>query len=452
MKDLLLLLVFVMFMAVGLLAPFVWGLGYIWVDVLVPHMISYSLLSGMPVAFIMGAGAFVSYLLFDRRSPPRISALHVLCLLMAIWITLTATWAVAPDAAWTKWNPSVKVVAFAAFMPFMFRSRVQIEAYLLVLILSAAGHLLPWGLKTLVTGGGYNQALGLLDVNGTILAESSSVAAISIMFVPFLAWVRTHSLIIPWQKARTGLASFLTVSYLVASIGTFARTGLVGLAVLGVGMLIRSKRKILFILLALVMGGVMFAVTSDKWFARIDTIADYNEESSALVRLLVWQWTVGFALEHPFGGGFNSYLTNTINLDTGPDGLPFIEHGRAFHSIYFAVLGEHGFPGLALYLLIMALCLFTMQRVIRRCRGRPDLAWAADLARASQLGLLIIMACGNFVDLSFLFVIWDIVALILCLNAHVHRVLRASEALRTVPARPDTLAPPVAAIARRPAF
>ena len=440
MKDLLLLSVFVMFMAVGTLAPFVWGLGYIWVDVLVPHQLSYSLLSGMPVAFIMGAGAFFFYLLFDRRSPPRISALHILCGVLAIWITLTQTWAVVPDAAWEKWDPSFKVVAFAAFMPFMFRSRIQIEAYLLVLALSAAGHLLPWGLKTLVTGGGYNQSLGLLSVNGTVLAESSAVAAISIMFVPFLVWVRSHSLIIPWQAARTALSAGLIVLYLVASIGTFARTGLVGLAVLAAGLFVRSRRKVLFILLALVVGGILFAVTSDKWFARIDTITDYKEESSALVRLLVWQWTLGFVAEHPLGGGFNSYMINTINLGAGADGLPSVEHGRAFHSIYFAVLGEHGIPGLALYLSILGLSLLSMQRVIRQCKDRPDLAWAGDLARAAQLGLLVMMACGNFVDLSFIFVIWDIVALIMCLNAHVYRVLHTAQALQSLSTRPGVLA------------
>ena len=423
MLDLTLFSFCLMFVALGVLSPFIWSLGYVWVDVLVPHQISYALLNSIPLAFIMGAGAVGSYLLLDRRAPPRITLAHALCAVMAVWITLTQTWAVVPAAAWAKWDPSVKVVIFTCFMPFVFRSRVQIEAYLLVLLFAAAGHLLPWGLKTLLTGGGYNQSLGLLSVNATTLAESSSVAAVGIMFVPLLTWMRTHSLLIPTQRARTVLSAFLIVFYLIATIGTFARTGLVGLAVLGGGMFLRARRKGLFIVATVALAGILFAVTSDRWTARISTVTDYTEESSALVRLLVWQWTLDFAAEHPLGGGFNSFLVNTIVLATGADGTPLVEHGRAFHNIYFAVLGEHGYPGLAIYVSILGLSLWSMQRVIRQCKGRADLLWAADLARAAQLALLVMMACGNFIDLSFIFVIWDIVALILCLNAHVHRVL-----------------------------
>lgn len=424
MMDLSLLLVWMAFMAFGLVAPFAWGLGYVWVDVLTPHRISWSLLSSVPIALIMAVGSLLAYLLMDRKAPPRVTLAHALIGVLAVWITLTETWAVFPESAWAKWDPSVKVLLFTFFMPFLFRSRVQIEAYILVFLLAAAGHLLPWGIKTLLTGGGYNQSLGLLGVNASVLAESSTVAAVAIMLVPLVVWARTHSLIVPWPRARTLGAAGLVVLFLVGSVGTFARTGLVGLALLGGVLLMRSRRKVLFIVLAAIVGGILLSVTSDQWVARMDTVQNIEGEGSAYTRILVWQWTLGFVADHPLGGGFNAFLGNTIVMPPGPDGTSAIQHGRAFHNIYFAVLGEHGYPGLALYATILALTLLTMQRLARRLRTIPELSWAYDLARAAQLSLLIIMACGNFVDISFIFVIWDVVALSLCLNNHVTQVLK----------------------------
>lgn len=423
MTDLALLSMFIMFVALGFLSPFVWSLGYVWVDVLLPHRLSYSLLSSVPVAFIMGAGAVVSYLVQDRRDPPRLTAVHVLVGVLAIWITLTSTWAVSPAQAWYKWDSSFKTLIFAAFMPFVFRTRVQIEAYLLVLAMAATAHLLPWGFKTALTGGGYQMSLGLLNSNATMLSESSAVAAITVMFVPLLVWARTHSLIIPVQKARTVVTSGLIVLYLIANIGTFARTGLIGLALLGGGMLLRTRRKLLYLVIAGALGGVLVFATSDRWLARVSTISDYQQESSAYTRILIWKWTLNFVASNPLGGGFNAYVVNVIVGPPGPNGEPTVQFGRAFHNIFFAALGEHGIPGFLLYVTILLMCLVNMQRLIRRCRDKPDLTWAADLARATQLSLVILMACGNFVDISFSFIIWNLVSLAICLQAHVQRVL-----------------------------
>ena len=425
MMDLSLLCVWLAFVAFGLVAPFVWALGYVWTDVLEPHRISWSLLSSIQLSLIMALGALLAYVLMDRRAPPKLTLPHVLIGVLAVWITLTETWALYPDQAWAKWDPSVKVLVFACFMPFVFRSRIQIEAYVLIIVLSAAGHLLPWGLKTLVTGGGYNQSLGLLNVNASALAESSTVAAVAIMLVPLVIWAGTHSLIVPWPRLRKLAAAGLVVVFLMASIGTFARTGLVGLAILGIVLLARSKRKVLFTVLTIVVGGILLGVTSDQWLARMETLQNVEGEGSAYTRILVWKWTLGFVADHPFGGGFNTYLGNTLVMPPGPDGVSVIQHGRAFHNSFFAALGEHGYPGLALYLTILGLIIVRMQRLARSIRKLPELAWAYDLARASQLALVIILACGNFVDLSFLFIIWYIVALNLCINNHVAYALKA---------------------------
>ena len=73
-------------------------LGYVWVDTFTPQNVAYIVLNQMPVAMIMGVVALGSYLLFDRRSPPPLSAETMLMIAMTIWVNLTMVWAVAPTA------------------------------------------------------------------------------------------------------------------------------------------------------------------------------------------------------------------------------------------------------------------------------------------------------------------------------------------------------------------
>lgn len=425
MSDLLITLAFIGFLAFGLISPFFLSLGYVWVDTFYPQFVARGMLGSVPVSFIMGAAAVGSYLLMDRRSPPRLGLLFALYLALAAWITLTTTWAVLPGAAWVKWDVSFKTLAFAAFIPFVIRSRIQIEAFVQVLLFSTAAHLLPWGAKTLLTGGGYDRSLGLLDSNQMPLSESSVVSAVCIMFVPLLVVLARHNRIIPPGRLPRLLFYGLIANFLIGSVGTFARTALVGLAVMGGGMLWRSKRKAGFAVAGAVALGLMFAVTSDKWTARVSTISDYQTEGSALVRTLVWRWTWDFAKEHPLGGGFEVYMTNRIVLPaTDPDGEAIVENGRAFHNIFFAVLGEHGYPGLALYLSIMGLSLLGLQATRRTLRGLPEHAWCYEMAGALQISLATLLTCANFVDISFNGLLWEMLALSVCLREYARRVVK----------------------------
>ena len=365
----------------------------------------------------------------DRRDPPRFTLLLALYLALGAWITLTTSWAIVPAAAWLKYDPSIKTLLFAAFVPFVFRSRVQIEAYVMVILFSAVAHILPWGLKTMVSGGGYNQSLGQLGSNTSFLAESSVISAVCLAFIPLMLSLSRHNTILPPSKLnRVGFYG-LIATFAVGSIGTFARTALVGLAVLYAGMWWRAKRKTVFtIVAALGLAGLM-AFTSTKWTERISTVSDFKTENSSATRLAVWAWTWNFAQQNPFGGGFNAYVTNRIETPSNdPAGQPDVQFGRAYHNIYFAALGEHGYPGLFLYLSILAGTFLTLQRTRTLLRGVAEHAWCFEMAGALQIGLATFLACAAFVDVSFNPILWDQLALALCLREYARRVAKPAPA------------------------
>lgn len=406
------------------MAPFACSLGYVWVDTFFPQFLSYGLLTTVPVSFIMGAAAFGSYLLLDRRNLPRPTLVHTLYFVLAVWITLTNSWAVLPEAATPKYDVAIKALLFAAFTPFVFRSRVQIEAFLLVILFSTAAHIIPWGVKTAVSGGGYGKSLGLLDSMRAWVAESSTLSALCFAFIPLLLTMAKHNRLVPLNRyTRLGFYG-LCVLYAIGAVGTYARTALVSLAVLAAGLWWRSKTKLIFPVIAVVLVAGLYSFTSDRWNERIGTVKELRTEGSAAVRFAVWRWTWDFALQNPLGGGFNVFMINRIEIpNPEPGEPPIVDTGRAFHNIYFAALGEHGFPGLALYVSIQALTLLSLQKVRRRLRGHPEHAWCHDLAGALQITLLTFLAGANFVDVSFISITWYFLALGLCLIQYALRVV-----------------------------
>jgi putative inorganic carbon (hco3(-)) transporter len=190
-RSLLILGVYGSHFALGLSAPFVLGLGYVWIDLYSPQNVAYSVVKAIPVSMVMGAATFTMYWLTDRRYPPRPTLLTVLLILFAGWVTLTTTWAVAPDLAWFKWNIAVKTLLFAVFMPFLFRSRIQLEALILTILFALSGNMISFGLKTVLTGGGYGRQLGLThDLGG--IAESSGVAMLGAAIIPLILFLKRH--------------------------------------------------------------------------------------------------------------------------------------------------------------------------------------------------------------------------------------------------------------------
>jgi hypothetical protein len=71
------------------------------------------------------------------------------------------------------------------------------------------------------------------------------------------------------------------------------------------------------------------------------------------------------------------------------------------HSIYFEVLGSHGFPGLALFGAILLTFFGYIRRIKRIARGNPELAWATDFATSIRMSLIIYLCGGAFVGIAF---------------------------------------------------
>ncbi|MCA8927662.1 MAG: putative O-glycosylation ligase, exosortase A system-associated [Alphaproteobacteria bacterium] len=394
MKDIVLALFSLGVMALGMAAPFVLTLGYFWASILKPQNLAYGFFKPLPIAMILAVSAVLTYFVVDRRAPPKFTALHMLMGLFALWVTLTTFNALYPQQAWWKWNWAFKEIAFACFIPFVIRTRIHLEALLYVLTVGTVPLVAAAGFKAILSGGGGYGEIEVAGQNNVGLAESSMLAMFSVMAIVIVLYLRKHTLIMPRNWIATVAVAGYVVLCLAAAVGSFARTGLVAFAVMAAVTWWFSRYKIRLSVVFLVVAGIALMALPEAWYARMDTILHPAADTSASTRLEVWGWTLRFVQEHPFGGGFFSYLANL-------GFIPGQGRARAFHSIYFEVLGEHGYVGLVIFVSILLVAMKMSYGIYRRNRGNAELIWLSDLGRAVLTCLLVFASGGAFIGVAF---------------------------------------------------
>ena len=446
-------------LVLGLRRPFLWVLLYVYIDILAPQRIGYTLITTLPLSLIAFAAAFGGWLALDRKTGARFTLRQGLMLALLIYCWWSTGHADFPQEALTKWDWVWKSLLFAIFLPLTLTTRARIEGLALVLLLSVATIVIGTGMKTILGGGGYQNLKFFVNDNSGIY-ESSTLATVAIGLVPLLWWFVKHGTIYRPHWMVTGFAVALTFACFLVPIGTEARTGLLCIAALGVQMLRYTERRILFIAGAGVLGLTALPFLPQSYYERMATIAQPDGDESASTRVAVWEWTLDYVAEKPLGGGFDAYRGNRFEYSlpvrtvdgntTSVEYKEVVDQGRAYHSSIFEMLGEQGWPGLAVWIVLHGLGLWQMERLQRRWRDREDEAerWIAPLAAALQMGAVIYLVGATFQGIAYQPVMLMLVGLQIGLNTYCARIDSARAALaRARPRRPASATPLPGAVA-----
>ena len=92
------------------------------------------------------------------------------------------------------------------------------------------------------------------------------------------------------------------------------------------------------------------------------------------------------------------------------------------------MLGEQGYIGLFLFLLLFFLAFRTGTWIIKQARGDPELEWASDLAGMLQVSLIAYFAAGAFLGLAYFDLPYHMVALLLLTRLEVEKYKAAADA------------------------
>jgi probable O-glycosylation ligase (exosortase A-associated) len=421
-----------LFLALGLKRPFFWVLAYIYIDVVAPQKIGWGFIQSLPVSLIAFAAAFAGWLFLDTKRGSRFTFRQALIFVLLAHCGITTLGAAFPEAAWTKWSWVWKALVFAAFLPLTLRTRLRLEAAALIMVLSIGTIIINGGLKTALGGGGYG-VLSLLVRENAGLYEGSILSTAAIATIPLILWLARHGTVFRPDWMVRLFAAALVFACLLIPIGTSARTGLVAAAVLGALMLRSVRYKFVYAGLGALALVASVPFLPQSFLERMGTISNYQGDESASTRVEVWKWTIRYATDNPFGGGFDVYLGNSFTYETrkltGEANNRTIEYkqvtdkARAFHSSYFEMLGEQGWLGLALWLWLQGLGVWQMERIrwryARRDGGRSSWQWG--LATALQQAQLTYLVGAAFVGIAYQPFIFMLIGLQCALWSYVRR-------------------------------
>ena len=434
MFDLALTAFVALMMLMGGRRPFIWVLTYLYVDIISPQKMSWRFLQAVPLSLIAFVLAVMGWVLLDNKKNSPFTLRQGLILALLVYCGLTTLSADFPTEALDKWSWVWKSLLFGMFLPVTLRTRLRIESAALIMVLSAGAILLGGALKTLASGGGYGM-LHLFVADNTGLYEGSTLACVAVAIIPLALWLANHGTIFP-PSGKVRLAALgLTGAALLIPVGTEARTGLVCAAVLAVLVLRTMRHRLLYLVAAPVVLVLAWPVLPASFTKRMDLIQNNEADESASTRVAVWKWTIDYAMDHPMGGGFDSFRGNHITVSTrsakfGPDGrLQSVvvdetsDKARAFHSAYFELLGEQGWPGLLLWMVLQIMGIIQLEAVQHRLRNSKDPRDKSDraLAGALQQGQIVYMVGANVVGIAYQPFIYMLIGLQIALVEQVRR-------------------------------
>jgi len=305
------------------------------------------------------------------------------------------------------------------------RERVHFHAMLIIIVLGLGIHGVLNGLKSVVSAGGHL----MLGPQGTMLADRNHLSVGLALVLPLLLYLQTYT---ANRFVRLGyLGAFCVVVLAILAGGS--RGGFIAVSVVGMWLIITTRRKGLAIILVAAAVAGFLAFAPESITERMSTIKDVEDDSSFMGRVFAWRVSSAIALSNPvFGGGFHAVQVQDIwdhfKYSSGLLGFLHLKvptfSAKAAHSIYFEVMGDIGFVGLGLFMIILLRALWSRQ-VIKRTAIRlgESYQWARDMADMLMLAVLAYMVGGATVSLGYFEVIYMVVMLMELLRLHVSRAL-----------------------------
>jgi putative inorganic carbon (HCO3(-)) transporter len=387
MRDLVLGPIILAIAAYGLLHPWVGALGWTWVSTMNPHSFSWRL-SSQPVAALIAASLLAGILVTKDRRNFFVSRETGVLMAFMMWMCITLPFSYHLSESYELWTRVMKIDLMVLVTMVVLYSKKHILLFACVLAGSLGFYGVKGGLFTLATGGSYR----VWGPDGSYIYGNNEIALALVMTIPIIQFLRLTATSV-WLKRGLLLAMLLCA---VAAIGSQSRGALVAIAAMVTVLWWRSEKKTVGLVFMAIIGMALFSFMPETWWSRMETIQTYQEDDSAMQRLNAWQMAINIARENWFGAGFMVSMPDVCALYS-----PIPTDCRAAHSIYFMVLGEHGFIGLCLFLLLWAFVWFSAGRLRKQGRKLPETIWLSHLGSMCQVSLAGYAVGGSFLSLAY---------------------------------------------------
>jgi putative inorganic carbon (hco3(-)) transporter len=396
-RAILLLAVLVPCVPVCFFRPFVGVVLWTIISFASPQQSAWGAAYFFPAAEMIAIPTLVGFVVFSRGWMGRMASREsFLILVLWMWFTITSivssgTPLFAPHApeTWYRWQFVTKVL----LMTLVTMGIVDTFNRLRILVIVTASCFVAYVVKALpliiATGGGFR----LYGPPHSMVEDNNDLGLALNMTLPLLFFLAQTE---PGRRVRQLFWALFLVT-IPGIFCTYSRGALVGLISVMVLMLMGTKQRV--VLLPAVLLGLVIALVfaPPKWKERMDFSRDGAAlDASAYSRLNSWTFAWNLANDYPItGGGFDTFTKDLFDR-YAPNSLDV--HGP--HSVYFGVLGEHGFVGLALYLTLVASCFASLRRIGKRAKQLGD-EIARSYASAFTFSLVGFLTSGLFLGRAY---------------------------------------------------
>jgi probable O-glycosylation ligase (exosortase A-associated) len=394
--------------------PWLGMIMWTWLAFMNPHRLTWGFAFDMPFAYMVALTTLFGMLM--SREPKLIPWTRetVVLLVFIAWMALTTVFAAYPELAWQQLLKVVKIQLMIFVLMMLMTERVRIHALVWTIALSIGFYGIKGGIFTVVHGGAYH-VRGPLQ---TFIGGDNEIGLALIMTIPLMRYLHLHT---QHWVLRWGMVPAMMLSAL-ATVGTQSRGALVGLVAMAVFLWLKGRKKFLTLLLVgLAVVPILF-VMPQAWWDRMATIKEYDQDQSVRGRFASWGMAVNLAKDRVFGGGFETFQRGMFQVYA-----PNYTGRHDAHSIYFEVLGEHGFVGLALFLALGILTWLSASWIIRNARRDPGMTWMSDLAAMVQVSLVGYASAGAFLGLAYFDYYYNLVAIVVVCKVLLLRHLAAQQ-------------------------
>ena len=392
MRDLLVVLVFSGAAIMALRQPYIGVLLWTWIGIMNPHRLAWGFAYSLP----LGAIAAGVTLLAMTHSKPRpkfpVNTTTVLLLMFIAWTGLTTIFAIHVE-------PSIDLFirAFKTFfMTLVALAVIQERKHVMALLWVVVGSLCFFGIKggifTIATGGSY-RVWGPPD---SLIFGNNELAVALIMCVPLL-----YYLSLQMHKAWQRWAFYFSMIFCsAAAIGSQSRGAFLAIIAMVGALSLKSKYKLKITLVLIALSPILLASMPDTWWERMESIRNYNEDTSAMGRIIAWKLAWNIAMDRITGAGF---ATST----------------RFIYDLYSpSLIAKFWLPtafiSRSLVITALSACSFTWRlwfatyrqagSLYKLTEGRADLGWISELGRMIQVSLVGFFVGGAFLSLAY----WDV--------------------------------------------
>ncbi len=383
--------------------PWYGVLAWSWLSYMNPHRLAWGFAYNMPFAQIVAIVLLISLVLSNEKKALPGNPLVVIWVLFLVWLSVCSIFAFYPDLAYLQWEKVMKIQLITFVTLMLMRDFQRVNQLIWVIVFSIGFYSVKGGIFTFMTGGAYH----VFGPDGSDIQENNALAVAILMIVPLMLYLHKFPPR-PWVRKIMPYCIFFS---LAAVIGSQSRGAVLAILAVGAYYWWKSNSKLVTAMVFLFLTTLTVMFMPQSWHDRVDSIADYQEDSSSMERIRAWEYSIAVASHRFTGGGFGSWsLENYYRYGVYTD--------RAFvaHSIYFSVLNDGGWPGLLIFLLILLLIWRQLSQVMKMTANDPERADYNFLARMMQISMVAFLAGGAFLSLSYFDLAWHFMAITVTLH------------------------------------